>query len=77
MADRISPNTIHELWQVFTGTQTNLLLQLSDHELGDRLYAQLHHQYPLSPEEVPLIKAYIHEKTPLFRDLAEARLFAY
>jgi hypothetical protein len=77
MMDHISPNTIHELWQVFTGTQTNLLLQLSDHELSDRLYAQLHHQYPLSPEEVPLIKAYIHEKTPLFRDLAEARLFAY
>jgi hypothetical protein len=77
MMEHISPNTIHELWQVFTGTQTNLLLQLSDHELSDRLYAQLHYQYPLSPEEVPLIKAYIHEKTPLFRDLAEARLFAY
>jgi hypothetical protein len=77
MMDHISPNTIHELWQVFTGTQTNLLLQLSDHELSDRLYAQLHRQYPVSPEEVPLIKAYIHEKTPLFRDLAEARLFAY
>jgi hypothetical protein len=77
MVDLISPNTIHELWQVFTRIQTNLLLQLDDNELSDRLLKQLLHYHPLSQDEVPLVRAYIQQKTPLFRDLAEARLFAY
>lgn len=75
--ESIHPAIIRELWSVVTATQTNLLLQLNDGELANQLLNQLHLQHPLQREEVPILTEYVRLRTPLIRDLAEARLFAY
>jgi hypothetical protein len=77
MNNFIQPGTLQQLWKAFTNMPTHLLFQLSDNELGERLFTEIHRCNSLSQEEISLIKAYINQKMPLFRDLSDARLYSY
>lgn len=79
--ESIQPSTLRQLWSVVIDTQTGILLQLSDAELVNQLVnqlvSQLSPQSPLDRQEVHVLREYVRLKTPLIRDLAQARLFAH
>lgn len=67
-------STLRQLWFLIETTQADTLLQLNNGDLVERLLAQIKTRTFLSCEENMLLTNYIHAKTPLIRDLAEARL---
>ena len=68
---------LQQLWRIVNETQTQIVFELSDGDLVEQLLAQLARKRPLSPEEDELVRAYLHSKTTLIRDLAHARLWRF
>ncbi|NET35594.1 MAG: hypothetical protein F6K19_26815 [Cyanothece sp. SIO1E1] len=69
-------STLRQLWVVIHEMPTGLLLLLSDIELIQRLLHTLSHSHTLTFEEKNAVRAYLYNKLPLIRDLAESRLVA-
>ncbi len=65
--------TLRQLWSVVEETQSNVLLRLNDTELVKQLLGQLNSKKILSTEEIVSVSDYLHSKTSLIRDLAQAR----
>ncbi|MBW4565405.1 MAG: hypothetical protein KME32_30840 [Mojavia pulchra JT2-VF2] len=66
--------TLRLLWSVIEETQTSILLGLNDTELIKQILAQINNKQLLSGEEIDSVRAYIYARTPLIRDLAQARI---
>ena len=67
-------STLRQLWSLIETTRADTLLKLNNSDLVEQLLAQIETRTLLSLEENNLLTTYIHSKTPLIRDLAEARL---
>ncbi|MEM9540413.1 MAG: hypothetical protein AAGA60_13055 [Cyanobacteria bacterium P01_E01_bin.42] len=70
----MNASILRQLWVSVEQTQATTLLNLSDTELVTQLVGQLGQKHPFSREEQTFWDRYIRSKTPLIRDLAEARL---
>ncbi|MFN6571784.1 hypothetical protein [Dendronalium sp. ChiSLP03b] len=67
-------SVLRHLWFVIEQTQASVLLGFSDAELIQQLLRQVEQDKLLTGEETNTMKAYIHSRVPLIRDLAHARL---
>ncbi|WGV23625.1 hypothetical protein [Halotia branconii] len=70
----INSKILRQLWSIVEETQTSTLLGLNDTDLVKQLLEQIEKQKALNPQETNTLSAYIHSKTLLIRDLAQARL---
>lgn len=70
---RMNACILRSLWYVVEETQSNILLQLSNHELVSYLESELRDRTPLCEAEMPAIRVYVHSKISLIRDLAYER----
>jgi hypothetical protein len=70
----ISPGLLRQFWTVVETTQTNLLLNLDDPTLVQRLTNDLRSSQSLDQEETTAVNTYIRSKLPLIRDMAQSRL---
>lgn len=66
-------STLRQLWSVVEETHSNALLRLNDTELVKQLLSQLNSKTTLTNEEMVTVSVYLHSKTSLIRDLAQAR----
>ncbi|AKG23649.1 hypothetical protein [Calothrix sp. 336/3] len=67
-------NTLRQLWSVVEVMQSSLILKLNDADLVKQLLKELDQRKALSNEESNNLTDYIHARTALIRDLAEARM---
>jgi hypothetical protein len=70
----INPKLLRQFWAVVETTQTNLLLNLDDPELVQRLAMDLDSQQHLGGDEAQVVNHYIRSKLPLIRDIAQSRI---
>jgi hypothetical protein len=70
----INPGLLRQFWTVVEMTQTNLLLNLDDPALVQRLTYELKTRQGLDSDEANAVNHYIQSKLPLIRDMAQSRL---
>lgn len=61
------------VWSAIEETETNTLLGLNDKDLLNQLLQQLESKKLLSSDQINSMSAYISERVPLIRDLAQSR----
>jgi len=69
----INSKILRQFWSVVEQTQSSTLLGLNDTDLVKLLLGQIESKKTLNNEETNTLAAYIHSKTLLIRDLAQAR----
>jgi hypothetical protein len=70
----MTPFLLRQLWMLVETTQAQLLLNLDDRSLVQRLTHELQDRQPLNSEQETVVTAYIEAKLPLIRDVAQSRL---
>lgn len=69
----MSPLLLRQLWSTVEDTQSNVLINLDDSSLIQRLLGQFKAERALNSTEVDLLGDYIRTRLPLIRDLAQGR----
>ena len=67
----MSPDRLHQLWELVETVETDRLLLLDQQALADVLIRELSAHRSLLPEEIDEVRAYIYSRLPLIRDLAQ------
>lgn len=69
-------STIRQIWLIIEHTQAQLILELSDSDLVQKIQKKLAVRGFLSDAELNKAQTYIYSRLPLIRDLAQIRLAA-
>ncbi|NEP10258.1 MAG: hypothetical protein F6K14_08565 [Symploca sp. SIO2C1] len=67
-------SALRQFWSLIEAMQISTLLRLSDAELAQQLLVRLERETWLDVDDISSIRAYLHSKLPLIRDLAQAPL---
>lgn len=70
----MNSSILRQVWTVVEESQGHILLSLPDQDLVNQLVRRLQEKETLSTEESKKIRCYLSSRTPLIRDLAQARL---
>lgn len=70
----ISTSILRQLWTIIEDTQAIILLSLPESDLVNQLLSLVQQREVLSKQQYEAVKDYLHERTPLIRDLASSRL---
>ncbi len=69
----MTPLMLRQFWSIVEETQTAFLLGLDDNALVQWLMRQLRTERSLNSEERDRVNAYIRDRLPLIRELAQGR----
>ncbi len=69
----MTPLMLRQFWSIVEDTQTAFLLSLDDSALVQWLMRQLRTERLLNGEESDRVNAYIRDRLPLIRELAQER----
>ncbi|ACK69458.1 hypothetical protein PCC7424_1004 [Gloeothece citriformis PCC 7424] len=70
----MNSSILRQVWTVVEESQAHGLLSLPDQDLVNQLLERLQEKEFLSTEDSKKIRGYLSSRTPLIRDLAQARL---
>lgn len=70
----LSAFILRQLWTIIEETQAVILLSLPEGDLVNQLLNRVQQREVLSKQQYEAVKQYLHQRTPLIRDLASSRL---
>ncbi len=70
----MTPTLLRKLWSLVETTQASLLVDLDDACLAQWLLKRLQMESTINGRDKDVLREYIHSRSSLIRDLAEARL---
>jgi hypothetical protein len=62
---------MRQFWSLVDGVRSSIPLSLDDNSLEQWLLRQLRSEQSLNHHETRIVRAYIHTRLPLIRDLAQ------